>query len=146
MNYQRSITILSDGKTVTAINNKTGMQATGCCSSDENFILVYKAAIAIERLIEKQDLNTDEIEAGDRVSFSNNFDTQYIYPYDDSFVYNLPIEDSAKTRYCYSVSHPPINTEYFVLAIKGNKAYIQTVGGRFRCYVVSTKIIEKVIQ
>lgn len=148
MYYPCSITILSDGKMVTAIDNKTGRQAISRSLppyEDLNgFEFVYKAASALESLVEAQADNKCEIKEGDRVSFNDSFDKVYVFPYDDSFVNNLPISTFDKIRYCYSIYNPPLNSQYIVLAIKDNKAYIQTAVGGFRCYVVSTKILKKV--
>ena len=146
MYYSLSCTIQSDGKIVTAVNNKTGEHTVECCSSDEDFNLAKTAASAIERLIENQEKDNDEIKVGDRVSFNANFELQYIYPFDDDFVNNLSIPITSKIRYCYSMHYPSIDTEYYVIAIKDNKAFIQTVSGDLKCYVVSTKILKKVIE
>ena len=138
-----SFTIACDGKTVTAINNKTGKQATELILSDENFILAYKAVSAIETLIENQANNKDEIKVGDRVQFIDNFDSSYVYPYATDFVDELDITNALKTKYCYSVSRPPLNATYSVEAIANNRAYIQAASCAGRCYVVSTRILKK---
>ena len=139
-----SFTIACDGKTVTAINNKTGKQATGLILSDENFILTHKAISAIETLIENQADNKDEIKVGDRVQFIDNFDSSYVYPYATDFVDELDIPNVLKIKYCYSVSRPPLNSIYYVKAIENNRAYIQIASCGGRCYVVSTRILKKV--
>ena len=150
MYYPLSFTILSDGKTVTAINNKTGKQAVERTLSDENFILAYKAMSAIERLIEKEEHNDETkdngIKVGDRVHITDNFDSSYVYPYATDFVDELDIPNALKIKYCYSVSRPPLNADYIVEAIANNRAYIQTASCAGRCYVVSTRILKKVTE
>lgn len=144
MNYQHSITILSDGKTVTAKNDKTGTEAIARCSPEDEFNLAIGASLAIERLIEKE----REIKAGDIVRFAENFDYLCVYPYAAEFVENLKIPTSLKVRYCYSITHPPLTSEYIVQAISNtltNKvAYIQSASGWGRCFVVNAKILKKV--
>lgn len=153
MYYPCSITILSDGKMVTAIDNKTGRQAISRSLPPYNdlnaFEFVYKATSAIESLVEAQ-VDKDEIKVelkvGDRVYLNDNFDKHYVYAYEDYFVSNLPITNLSKARYCYSISNPPIHVIYYVLAIKDDKAYIQTARGQNRCYLVDTKILKKVTE
>lgn len=140
MYYQHSITILSDGKTVTAQNNKTGTQAIARCSPEDEFKLSIGASLAIERLLEKD----AEIIAGDHVQFTENFDPMYVSPYAATFVDTLPISSFLKAKYCYSVTRPPLKDEYVVIAVCNKTAYIQTVSGCGRCYVVSTIILKKV--
>lgn len=149
MNYPCSITILSDGKMVKAIDNKTGREAISRSLPPYNdlngFEFVYKAASALESLVEAQTDNKEELKVGDRVHFNDNFDKHYVYAYEGYFVSNLPITNLSKTRYCYSISNPPIHMIYYVLAVKDDKAYIQTATGQNRCYLVDTKILKKVV-
>jgi hypothetical protein len=133
---------------VKAIDNKTGREAISRSLPPYNdlndFEFVYKVASAIESLVASQAVNKDELKVGDRVYLHDSFDKVCVFPYDDSFVNDLPVSTFDKIRYCYSISNPPLNSKYIVLAIKDNKAYIQTAVGGFRCYVVATKILKKV--
>ena len=140
MYYQHSITILSDGKTVTARDNKTGTQANARCSPEDEFNLSTGASLAVERLFEKY----SEIKVGDRVSFTGKIDPLCIFEYSADFVENLDVPNSLKIRYCYSVSNPPLNGVYVVRAIVNDRAYIQILSGSAGCFLVSTKILKKV--
>lgn len=147
--YKRSITIICDGKSVSVIDNNTGRRAEQSITNEDlnDHEFVWKATSGMERLLEfEKQQNKDEIKVGDRVYFNDSFDKVCIFPYDDGFVNDLPVSTFDKIRYCYSISNPPLNSQYIVLAIKDNKAYIQTAVGGFRCYVVSTKILKKVTE
>lgn len=150
MYYPRSITILYDGKMVTAIDNKTGRQAISRSLPPykelNDFEFVYKAATAIESLVEAQ-ADKEEIKVGDRVQIiADKFDAAFVYQYATEFVDKLDIPNALKIRYCYSVSHPPLNDKYIVNAVSNNKAYIETLTGMGRCFVVDTKILKKVTE
>lgn len=147
--YKRLITIISDGKSVSIIDNNTGKRAEMSISNEDlnDYEFVWKAASGMERLLEfEKQQNKDEIKVGDRVHLIDNFDPSYVYPYATDFVDELDIPSALKIKYCYSVSCPPLNTDYIVEAIANNRAYIQTASCAGRCYVVSTRILKKVTE
>lgn len=89
MKDMKKITIVSDGKTVTATDEK-GRKGIAKCSPEDTFSLGYGAKLAIERI--------EEIKVGDEVEVTNSgkgYTTYYYF-----FKHNdIDIEYAARYRY-----------------------------------------------
>lgn len=139
MKDMKKITIVSDGKTVTA-TDENGRKGIAKCSPEDKFSIGYGAKLAIERL--------DEIKAGDEVVVT---DTGKCYRLFATFFGIYGIDSDTAALYCYGACvpdklngrvlgvHPhPDNNDTIAVVEQINKY------GRGSVYLVSTEGLKRV--
>ena len=139
MKDMKKITIVSDGKTVTATDEE-GRKGIAKCSPEDKFSIGYGAKLAIERL--------DEIKVGDEVVVT---DTVLCYNLFAKFfdIYGIDVYTAA--RYCYGTS-VPYKMNGRVLAVHPHPDHNDTIAvvekitktGRASVYLVSTEGLKRV--
>lgn len=140
MKDMKKITIVSDGKTVTATDEK-GRKGIAKCSPEDKFSLGYGAKIAIERL--------DEIKVGDEVvvtdagkcycTYATFFDIYGIDVYTAArYCYGTSVPDKLKGRVLAVYPHPDTNDTTIAVIEK------ITMIGRGRVYLVGTEGLKRV--
>lgn len=135
----KKITIVSDGKTVTATDEK-GRKGIAKCSPEDKFSIGYGAKLAIERL--------DDIKVGDEVVVT---DTGKCYRLFAKFfdIYGIDVYTAA--RYCYGTCVPD-KMNGRVLAVHPHPDHNDTIAvvekitktGRASVYLVSTEGLKRV--
>lgn len=139
MKGMKKITIVSDGKTVTATDEE-GRKGIAKCSPEDKFSIGYGAKLAIERL--------DEIKVGDEVVVT---DAGLCYTTFAAFfdIYGIDVDTAA--RYCYGTRVPDKMTG-LVLAVHPHPDQNNTIAvverittrSRGRVYLVGTEGLKRV--